>query len=283
MVSRVGESKAKKQRRELFLQANPRCTYCGAPATTIDHCPPRCFFEDRNWPKGYEFAACLQCNRQSSKDEQLLAVLTRVRHDSGFDQKSHADWERLLRGVRNNQLEILTEWTAISPTRTKRFLRDVFGIHGDGLRRAGWGAINLGPLTKAAASRFLVKVEKALYYKHIGVLLDGVLFIKKMPAVSILSYRMLLSDILRPTSRQSKCVRNKIDLSDQFAYWFEPREDVGVLYAFLRFGEQFTALIIAVRHDAEKLFVSGDGPRLPSRGPGRYDCRLMPIARSNNV
>src|SRR5271168_2886590 len=35
----MGEAKVKRNRRQELLAAHPFCIYCGAPATTTDHCP----------------------------------------------------------------------------------------------------------------------------------------------------------------------------------------------------------------------------------------------------
>jgi hypothetical protein len=52
-------------------------------------------------------------------------------------------------GLRNDQPEIIAEWTSDSRNEQKRALRAVFGREqGDLLRSDGWAAINLGPLTR---------------------------------------------------------------------------------------------------------------------------------------
>ena len=71
----MGEGKRRQYSRQHFLAENRYCAYCGAAATTTDHCPPRCFFKRRTWPETYEFPACEPCNDVSRLDEQALAVL----------------------------------------------------------------------------------------------------------------------------------------------------------------------------------------------------------------
>lgn len=62
-----------------FLKQHPICCFCGGqtPASTIDHQPPRIVFPDKHRPKGLEFPACANCNRQTSADEALLALVCR--------------------------------------------------------------------------------------------------------------------------------------------------------------------------------------------------------------
>jgi hypothetical protein len=62
-----------------FLDRHPLCCFCGGdrPAATIDHQPARIVFPDKRRPKGLEFPACENCNRQTSPDEALLAFVCR--------------------------------------------------------------------------------------------------------------------------------------------------------------------------------------------------------------
>ena len=62
-----------------FLKQHPICCFCGGqtPALTMDHQPPRIVFPDKHRPKGLEFPACANCNRQTRADEALLAFVCR--------------------------------------------------------------------------------------------------------------------------------------------------------------------------------------------------------------
>jgi hypothetical protein len=172
----MGDAKRKFSRRLEFLKMHPRCIYCAALATTSDHCPPRSFFSRRDWPETYEFPACQPCNAAARLDEQALVVLLRCtfRETSEADQ---SEWNRLLDGVRNNQPHTLAEWGSVTRNEIRHELRRTFGADGDRLRHAGWGMANIGPLTQAMLDRFTIKLAKALYYKHNGDILDGVLYI----------------------------------------------------------------------------------------------------------
>jgi hypothetical protein len=63
-----------------FLIAHPFCCFCGGtiPTSTIDHQPAKIIFPDKHRPKGLEFPACTDCNRQTRADEALLALLCRT-------------------------------------------------------------------------------------------------------------------------------------------------------------------------------------------------------------
>ena len=78
------------RRRKLFLTANPVCAFCGGctPATTIEHCPPRAMFQHKQWPEGFEFPACEACNKSSSDDDLVVAMLARM---DPFENKGNLD------------------------------------------------------------------------------------------------------------------------------------------------------------------------------------------------
>ena len=63
-----------------FLLAHPVCAFCGGirPSTTIERCPPRAMFQNRQWPEGFEFPACDKCNGGTRDDDLLIAMLARI-------------------------------------------------------------------------------------------------------------------------------------------------------------------------------------------------------------
>jgi hypothetical protein len=127
----------------------------------VDHCPPRCFFIKRNWPEGYAFSCCEICNISTRRDEQIVAVLSRISIIENRNINEEIEWQNLLKGVRNNQPEILEEWCDMPATHLKRFYRESFGNSGDDLRHAGWGATDFGPITISAINRILAKLAES--------------------------------------------------------------------------------------------------------------------------
>jgi hypothetical protein len=84
-----------------FLKQHPLCCFCGGtiPASTIDHQPARIVFPDKHRPKGLEFPACADCNRQTSPEEALLAFVCRF---AGSQRTNAAvDFHRLKDVVRS--------------------------------------------------------------------------------------------------------------------------------------------------------------------------------------
>lgn len=130
----MGAARLKKTKRQQLLESHPWCIYCGAPATTTAHCPPRCFFESRIWPEDYEFPACESCNASARLDEQALAVIFRATTSS----LPSPEWKKLVQGAKNNQPEVVAEWMSMSRNEQKDALRNTFGRDA-GAIRGGWG------------------------------------------------------------------------------------------------------------------------------------------------
>src|SRR6202034_3296517 len=96
-----------------------------------------------------------------------------------------SEWQDLYQGLRDNQPQVINEWTSDSRNEQKRALRAVFGREqGDHLRMGGWTAINLGPLTREMINLYMLKLSKALYFRHNGHVLDGVVYINHINTVS---------------------------------------------------------------------------------------------------
>lgn len=275
----MGEKRRRIQGRERVLQDNPLCIYCGGPADTTDHCPPRCFFEERHWPEGYEFSACQACNQEAKADELLLGVLVRIRVLGGKSKVATREWEKLFGGLLNNQPEVVAEWQAGgSRNELRRTLRDKFGSAGDEMRRAGFGSLHMGPLTQAAVGRFMVKLGKALYWKHNGQLFDGVLYARHVSTLEQAFTPEVLDGMLHLAPEGMESRRNAKSLADQFIYRFNHSPQQGALYAVVRFSEQFIFQIIAVSAEMDaRLLADRQLTGLEVlHGTVRHVCRLRP-------
>lgn len=238
----VGEAKLKRNDRRQLLQDDARCIYCGAAATTIDHCPARSFFERKQWPGSYEFPACEPCNSSARKAEQALSVLVRATRDEPED----SEWEKLFRGLANNLPEIIREWTSQSRNEERHAMRATFGRNeGDQLRRAGYGMISTGPLTSDFLNIYMIKLSKALYYKHNGKILDGTVYINHISTVSKDTTPELLNILLSIAPILPEIKRNNKSGLDQFIYrvYSEPS---GILYVVVQFTQQYIFQLIAL-------------------------------------
>lgn len=242
----MGEKKARQSRTKKLISEHPWCIYCGAPATTIDHFPPRCFFRGRQWPEGYEFPSCFDCNSQARNDEQALAVLLRSDTFEELTGLAEEEWKRLARGLKNNAPEIINEWTEYSGAKRKRQFREVFGGKGDQLRRDGWGLINIGPKTDAAIERIMIKTAKSIYYKHTGKVFNGTLYLKRFNALFTNDLSSFLDGIIQYAPYLVETKRNNVSLSDQFMYRINCSAEHEAMYAVVRYSRQFLFAAIAL-------------------------------------
>ena len=265
----MGQARLKQYNRQQFLLHHPYCCYCGAPATTTDHCPPRSFFLGRQWPESYEFPACQGCNAQARRDEQVLGVLTRISVGEEKQGRAKDEWEKLVSGLKNNQPEIADEWLSMSRNDLRQSLRRAFGDKGDQLRHMGWGAIHVGPLTKAAIERFMVKLGKALYYRHLGVPLNGAVFVRHISSLVENATPEIFDSMLRIAPALATPSRANQPLTDQFIYRFNETSELGVIYAVVHFNEQMMFQIMAIRDDTFELLKARRaeaGQPMPSEG-----------------
>ena len=90
-------------------------------------------------------------------------MIARTRLIGDDKEPRQTEWRKLVKEVKNNQPEIVNEWTSATINEQKRYFRDAFGPYGLQLRLAGFGALTIGSLTQAAIERFAVKLGKALY------------------------------------------------------------------------------------------------------------------------
>jgi hypothetical protein len=237
--------------------------------------PARTFFEGRQWPETYEFSACGSCNASARLDEQALAVLIRSRLTE--DVSDQVEWEKLLRGVKNNQPHMIAEWQDITRNETKRALRRAFGSDGDRRRQEGWGMANIGPLTQAMITRFMIKLSKALYYRHNHHIFDGILYVNHINLLSRDTTPEYMDSILKMAPALPEIERNRKSLFDQFIYRFNHSPEHRVMYAVVQFGEQFIFQLIAMGSEMDtKLVELNQGVDLSKIG--RHECFLSSTA-----
>jgi hypothetical protein len=137
---------------------------------------------------------------------------------------------------------------------------------------AAGGAIQIeGPLTRAIIQRFMIKLSKALYFKHNQRTFDGVLYthhINKLRADTTPEY---LAEIYRMAPGLPELNRNSKSLYDQFIYRFNHSAEHRVMYAVVEFGVQWVFQLIAVSREMDSWLTSqGDGSPLSFR----HECFL---------
>lgn len=234
-------SRLKKQ----FLAEHPLCCFCGGAAAAVepDHIPSRVFFDNRQWPEGFVFPACVECNRASRHDEQVVAMLARIYPDATTEEGKQEVEERI-RAVGHNYPEVLEE---MRPTiRQKR----------NAIRRYGWQlppgmsttelpvlSVN-GPLVNGAVENFGRKLFCALFYKHANQILpiEGGIAIKWFSNVQIENDEIPRS-IGELLSGWPELVRCRTSLENQFFYRYVVAGDTKSLAVFLVFFRQSFAML----------------------------------------
>ena len=228
----------RKARKSAFLAAHPLCCFCGgvAPSVEIDHVPARVLFHGRQWPEGYEFPACVSCNRSTRHDEQVVALLSRIYPDPSSPEEAKELRERM-RAVQHNWPEILQE---MQPT--IRQLRDAAKKYN--LKKPESGsyadipalAVN-GPLVNKAIVGFGRKLFSALYYKHTGLILKhgGGIGIRWYTNLQIENEEIPRS-LAKIVPGFPKLERSRRELGDQFFYrWgIADTNEVAVFLAIFR-------------------------------------------------
>jgi hypothetical protein len=228
----------------------------------------------RAWPETYEFPACEQCNADGRYDEQVLAVLVRI-GPAEMAPAALEEWKRFWKGVLNNSRDVAVEMMSMSANDRRRSLRESFGPIGDQMRLAGWGSMRLGLLTQDAIGRFMVKLGRALYYRHNNVPFQGVIYANHFNTLSKAHTPALIESLLRIAPMQPELKRANQDLSDQFIYRFNHNAEHGAMYAVVQFSEQMIFQILAMRwemSDQIDQWIKEKGIESPFQR--RVECRL---------
>jgi hypothetical protein len=240
----MGERRIKQTKRVRFLAENPLCCFCGGSieATTVDHVPNRAFFVDRDWPEGYEFPSCASCQDASRGAE--LACTAVLRSAPATKQIDYKEIAKHLKGLATNDLEAFREF--IGPERSSGLTLPA-AVRAR-LHRPDGVLFNLGPKIHAYIDEYVIKLTKALYYKHCG---------RAVPAEAVIEFAIASNaEIGQQRERQINAMRfpgtpmlvrcsnarTKGPVSEQFAYSFLGSEPPGDAVFKIRLHQ---ALIVA--------------------------------------
>ena len=241
--------------RRRFLTAHPICCFCGgdAPATTIDHIPSRATFNDRQWPVGYDFPACLSCNSTSAHHEQLISVLSRMGSINPTAEEA-AEYEFLLEGLRNNHPNVVNEMRA-SANQVRAFLRTRGQSLGNGLTSRDVPILSVrGQLVKAAVAEFARKLFLSLHYKHTGNIVSpsGGIAMKWITNSSEENPEFVdsINQLRNGLPHNPEMKRSSARLENQFSYKYFTNDEGTFSAYFVVFRESF-AMIGNVRSDSQ--------------------------------
>lgn len=241
--------------RQRFLIAHPVCCFCGgnAPATTIDHIPSRATFNDRQWPVGYDFPACLSCNSASAHDEQLISVLSRLGTVNPTEDETK-EYQFLLEGLRNNHPDVVHEMRP-SANQVRAFLRSRGHSLGNGLLSRDVPLLSVrGTLVKSAVAEFSRKLFLSLHYKHTCKVVshDGGIAMKWMTNSTGDNPEFLdaINQLRNGLPHNPEMMRSSVRLENQFNYKYFTNDEGTFSAYFVMFRESF-AMIGNVRSDSQ--------------------------------
>lgn len=213
---RMGQSR---KRKIAFFHDHPWCCFCGGSkaATTIDHVPNRACFPGRQAPEGYEFPACADCQSETRLDEIGFATLVfSLAHESVRLDKDAV--QKLFSGLQNNLPEA-ARFRALSTNDKRKAARRLGLALPAGATYLEAPFLGINEELRECADRYICKIARALYYKHLGSIapanafthgmwLDG-----KMPANSggISAWAETMPSLFRGT-------RSNVDLGNYFTY-----------------------------------------------------------------
>jgi hypothetical protein len=215
--------------RKAFLLVHRICAFCGGntPATTIEHCPPRVMFQNKQWPEGFEFPACQACNQGSSNDDLLIGMLARM---DPFEDKGNLDGRApgILAGVHQQ-------------------FPGIFGKMMAGAHPLGLPVAKVTDEMHDAVSVLARKLAKGIYWRDVGAFFpnDGGLMMTWYTNADVVrdgGHRLFesLKDIAGVVPR---LVRSGKYLNDQFEYKLSISPDQTIIGLQARFGNGFGLII----------------------------------------
>jgi hypothetical protein len=235
----MGQARQKRLSQAALLAANPFCVYCGGTqrATTVDHMPPRIFFRAKLRPGQFEFPSCHPCNQGTKDTDQLIAWLGRVYPDA-TNEMDKADVKKILKGLENNQPEVLKEMYIGPPGQELARKRVPIDEEGGFLRLDG-------PLVSRHLDVFGCKLGLAMHWERTGKIVPatGGVAVRYYSNVEALEGKLpkeLLSLLPGPqTLRQGKW-----EVADQFQYAAQVTADhkMGLFFASFRLSLSVAAV-----------------------------------------
>lgn len=242
--------------RDVILAECPYCIFCGGiePATTIEHCPPKALFDNKEWPEDFEFASCDACNAGSKNLDVVVAALRRL-------DPAHSEIDRdgrlmgLLRNVRQQHPEFIEQMVSLSPVDARKAARKLGLTRPPGMTFQEIGIVRVTPEMDKAVLSLAAKLSRALYFKQLGRIFprDGVVLASWFTnAEKIESGKVRVLDTVAPLLAQGlEIKRSSRSLSDQFdcRVGFSDDKRLGIVSAVFGFVFGFVSFLDA---DKEK-------------------------------
>ncbi|QJD89897.1 hypothetical protein HH213_07160 [Duganella dendranthematis] len=251
-----------------FIRHNPYCIFCGGtePTTTKEHCPPKALFQNRQWPEGYEFPACIKCNNGTSNYDRMLAMLARTDF-SGDAGNRDGKFPSLVAGVHaQDAMQIRSMFPSVREARTYNRRLGITPKHGQTHQQAS--PLKITSEMQTAVAVFSRKLAKALYFREVGTIFPshGGLGLRWFTNADLLEkghYEVF--EMLEGLPGHAPTLkRGGKELNDQFSYKMTVCADVDMFVLQASFGSAFGLVI----------FGSGES--------GRLEGIMMKLAAKHN-
>lgn len=240
--------------RAAFFKQNPRCAFCGGEtlATTKEHCPPRALFQNKEWPEGFEFPACEQCNHGTTDHDVLVAMLARLDpiHDLG-DRDGRLTG--MLRNASNQHPGLLRDMVNVRASAARRIARE-YGIpKPKGTTYRDMGIVNVTDHMDRAVTTLSRKLTKAIYYRETGHVfpVGGEIYLHWFTNTDLFKGRPppVLDAFAHIEATVPRLVRNKKSLVDQFDYRLSFVDEPKIALLRAVFGRAFGSVTMAAPNE----------------------------------
>lgn len=235
---------SKKARREKFLADHKYCCFCGGEtlAEEEDHFPSRAMFDNRQWPEGYVFPACVVCNRISRKEEVITAFLSRL-YIAERTPEHHSVFKKHANSIEYNYPGLIGEM--IPTIRERRNYAKEYDIPiFPGQAKGELPVISIdNPIINDAVLLYSRKLLLALYYKHTGEVFpkSGIISINWYTNLQIANDESPkeISSILPGSPEINRC---NTSLGNQFFYNYGVSECRRAAGFSIQFRESFSVI-----------------------------------------
>jgi hypothetical protein len=257
----MGEAKRRKKLSARALEKHPFCCYCGGNevATTIDHVPAKILFPNKRRPAGLEVPACGDCNRATSKFDQMAGVFSRVSKQDP-PTTDRGEFRRLVRNVHKD----FPEWAAEISGDTASWEASLQAIFGRDRNKVD--AVTVGPITKLCFETMAAKFGFALHFDKTNKIVppDGAVEVRFRTNMEL--YEQQLPDsLVRELGPPETLRQGAFNVGEYFSYrasWF-PDGRAGIYVC--KVGIAFTTIAIvlaggdlAQKVRLERRFLPGD-------------------------
>jgi hypothetical protein len=224
------------------------CVFCGGntPATTMEHCPPRAMFQNRQWPEGFEFPACDACNHGTADADVLVAMLSRM---DPIEEKGDLDGKQngLMRNT-HKQFPGMFQKMILSPIEARRQNRAMGITPKPGQTHQEAAGVRVTPEMHRAVCVFSSKLAKAIFFMETGSIFpaDGGLMLNWFSNADLLpNGRYKVFDILGPLGGEVRELkRSGKSLNSQFEFKITMSADKTLLVIQAAFGKAFGTVTI---------------------------------------